>query len=286
MSRLLGAGLCAGVLALSALTGCAQPQAQGTHVVASFYPLAYVTARIGGSHVDVTDLTRPGQEPHDLELTVQQTADVADASLVVYAKGFQAAVDDAVSSTSPAHVAEVSGAAGIRADDPHFWLDPQRLSRVAAQVEKGLAEADPAHRAAFEANLAGLQRDLAKVDQEYRRGLSTCATRTMVVSHDAFSYLGKYGLSFAAINGRSPDAEPSPARLAQLRQLIQEDHLSTVFVEPLASPASGQTLADSLGIRTAVLDPIEGLTTAEKGSDYLDLMRRNLDALRSAGRCS
>jgi zinc transport system substrate-binding protein len=108
----------------------------------------------------------------------------------------------------------------------------------------------------------------------------------MVVSHDAYSYLDRYGVTFAAINSLSPDAEPSPDHLAQLRRLIQEEGVTTVFTEPLSSPATADTLARDAGVRTATLDPIEGLSDTTAHQDYLSLMRRNLAALRKAGGCS
>jgi zinc transport system substrate-binding protein len=279
--------LVVGLLA-AALTGCsgASTAGAGTQVVASTYPLAFVAERLAGGHATVLDLTRPGQEPHDLELTVQQTADLAGADLLVYEKGFQPAVDDAVASTGPAHVVDAAQVAGLEGDNPHFWLDPERLARVAGAVEHQLAVVDPRHAKTYAAHLTTLRRQLTGLDHAYTRGLAHCRITTMVVDHDAFSYLDRYGLSFASINGLSPDAEPSPDHLAQLRQLIQTKHVTTVFTEPLASPASADTLAHDLGIRTAVLDPIEGLSTATAGQDYLSLMRRNLQALRTAGECS
>jgi zinc transport system substrate-binding protein len=270
------------------LSGCSAGSSggNGVHVVASTYPLAYVAERLSGGLAQVTDLTRPGQEPHDLELTVQQTADVAGADLVVYEKGFQPAVDDAVGSTGPDAVVDAAAAAGLEGDDPHFWLDPLRLRRVADAVERELATLDPPHAKVYSQNLTGLRRELAALDTAYRQGLAHCRIHTVVVTHDAFGYWGRYGLSFASITGLSPDAEPSPEHLAQVRQLIQDRHLTTVFTESLVSPATADTLAHDLGIRTAVLDPIEGLTDATAHEDYLSLMHRNLAALRKADDCS
>ena len=254
-------------------------------VVASFYPLAYVAHRVAGSHARVTNLTTPGKEPHDLELTVAQTAEVAGAEVAVYEQGLQPAVEDAVEQADPPHVVETTAVSPLQGDDPHFWLDPERLSRVAAAVAEAQSAADPAHEGAYTANLEDLQDDLAALDRAYRTGLSHCALDTVVVSHDAFEYLSKYGLHFAAINGLSPEAEPSPAHLAQLHDLIEQHQITTVFSETLASPELADSLAQDLGIGTAVLDPVEGLGDATADEDYLSLMRANLAALREANRC-
>ncbi|NUR09792.1 MAG: zinc ABC transporter substrate-binding protein [Nocardioidaceae bacterium] len=279
------------LLALPALAGCSalgsERHSGRTLVVTSFYPLQYVAQRITGNHADVVNLTHPGQEPHDLELDIRQTADLVDADVVVYERGFQAAVDDAVDQSDPAHVVDVADSAHLSGDDPHFWLDPTRLSAAAGAVEQQLAAADPKHARDYARNLEGLQRELADLDAAYQHGLARCRTRTIVVSHDAFGYLGRrYDLDVVAINGLSPDAEPSPAHLRQLHDLVQRDGITTVFSEELASPELADSLAGDLGIRTAVLDPVEGLSDATADQDYLSLMRRNLSHLREANDCS
>ncbi|MGN6129179.1 MAG: metal ABC transporter substrate-binding protein [Nocardioidaceae bacterium] len=255
-------------------------------VVTSFYPLQYVAQQIVGDHERVLDLTHPGMEPHDIELTVGQTADVVDADVVLYERGFQAAVDTAVAQTQPRHVVDASAVADLHGQDPHFWQDPTRLSKVAAAFTDQMAEADPRHAADYRANLARLQKRLARLDRDYRTVLARCRQRTVVVSHEAFAYLGRrYHLEIVPINGLSPDAEPSPAHLRQLHDLIRSRGVTTVFTERLASPALAQTLADDLGLRVAVLDPIEGLSDATAHQDYLSLMRQNLAALRKANDC-
>ncbi len=281
------------VLAVTApllLAGCGGPggSADGRlDVVTSFYPLQYVAQRIAGDRADVVNLTQPGKEPHDIELSPRQTGDVVDADLLVYERGFQAGVDQAVDENGPAHVVDAAKAAGLSGDDPHFWLDPTKLAEVAVAVEKQLAEVDPDHADQYAAHLRTLRRDLSGLDRSYRAGLSDCATTTIVVSHDAFGYLGRrYGLEVVGINGLSPDAEPSPSHIRALQELITTDGITTVFSEELGSKAFADSLAGDLGIRTAVLDPIEGLAPATADQDYLSLMRSNLRTLERANQCT
>lgn len=283
------AALAALVAAAPLLAGCGGSEASGsgTRVVTSFYPLEYVAQRVAGDHADVTNLTQPGREPHDLELTVRQTAEVSEADVVLYEKGFQAAVDDAVEQSGPEHVVDAAAAADLTGDDPHFWLDPTRLSKVSAAFETRLAEADPAHADEYAANAKSLKSDLAALDRSMSRGLADCRIDTIVVSHDAFGYLGRrYGLKVVGINGLSPDAEPSPSHVRELQDLIRADGITTVFSEELASREFADSLAGDLGITTAVLDPIEGLSDATADQDYLSLMRRNLRTLRTANGCA
>jgi zinc transport system substrate-binding protein len=273
------------VAAGSTVAGCASESdaSDSTTVVASFYPLAYVAERIAGPHAQVQTLVGPGVEPHDFQLSVQQTSDVANADVVVHASAIQPAVDDAVDQVAKGKTVDASEQAGT--GDPHFWLDPGRLARVATEVTHDLAEADPRHAGAYEDNLTALQEDLHALDAEFEEGLSSCRIDTVVVSHDAFAAYEQYGLRFAAINGLSPDAEPSPAHLGQLSDLIQREGITTVFSETLASRELADTLAHDLGLTTAELDPIEGLTEATADEDYLSLMRANLAAVRKANDC-
>ena len=292
-------------LALSGgLSGCAAftgdgsepaPSAGRVRVAAAFYPLAYVAERVGGADVDVTNLTAPGGEPHDLEPSVEVTADIAEAGLVVYERGFQPAVDAAVDETASGDVLDAADVVdrvpfrdhGVDSDeiDPHFWLDPLLLADLGDAVADGLADVDPDHADDFRGNATDLRRDLETLDGQYADGLAQCERTTVVVSHDAFGYLQRYGLEMEAILGLSPEAEPTPADLARLQDLIREDGVTTVFSESIVSPKAAEALAAATGARSAVLDPIEGLTDRTSGEDYLSLMHANLTALEEANGC-
>jgi zinc transport system substrate-binding protein len=284
MRTRLGLPLLALVLA-APLAACGSDSGDGRPtVVASFYPLEYVTRQLAGDHVRVVDLTAPGVEPHDLELKVDQVAEIAGADLVVYESKLQPAVDDAVAQNAKGRSLDVAPDVDLEEGNPHFWLDPRRLADAAAVIEKRLAEVDPAHAEDFAANLADLRTELTGLDQEFTTGLADCERDVIVTSHDAFGYWSRYGVRSAPIAGLSPDAEPSAAHLAQLRALIEQDGVTTVFSEVLASPKMADALSHDLGLKTAVLDPIEGV---EKGSSegYLSLMRANLAALQQADGC-
>jgi zinc transport system substrate-binding protein len=300
--------LAAVAVAVPLLAGCADGAGSdaGTEkVVASFYPLQYVAQRVVGDHAEVENLTSPGVEPHDLELSIEQTAAVADADIAFYQKGFQPAVDDAISQNGPENVVQVTEVIELEpgdehhgeseaehaehagdALDPHFWLDPDLMVQVASEFSKQMSEADPEHAEDYRANFDRLRKDLETLDADFERGLANCERDTVVVSHDAFGYLEKYGLHFEPIAGLSPESEPSPAHVKQLHDLIVSDRITTVFSETLASPEMSNAIAGDLGIKTAVLDPIEGLSDSTADEDYLSLMRANLAALQEANGCS
>jgi zinc transport system substrate-binding protein len=287
------------VLTTPALAGCGTSDSSSNgrlHIVASFYPLQYVAGRVAGDHAEVENLTQSGIEPHDLELTVAQTAAVADADVVFYEKGLAPAVDSTIASTQPDHVIDAAQAtrlepaepgSGETGTDPHFWQDPTRLSAVAVAFEKELARVDPRHAPEYARNVAQLREDLSRLDEQIKKGLANCKIRTVVVSHDAFEYYGRrYGLDIKPIAGLSPDAAPSGAHIIELHRLIRTEHITTVFSETLASPQLARSLANDLGIRAEVLDPIEGLSSETAHQNYLSLMRANLAALRVANSCT
>ncbi len=269
--------------------------AGGVRVAAAFYPLAWISEQVGGDHVDVSNLTAPGGEPHDLEPSVAVTAEIAEAGLVVFERGFQPAVDAAVDENAGGDVLDAADVVdlvpfrehGVDSGerDPHFWLDPLLLADVADAVAVRLADADPDHADDYRANAADLRGDLERLDREYADGLAECARTTVVVSHDAFGYLQRYGVDMEAILGLSPDSEPTPADLARLQDLIREDGVTTVFSESIVSAKAADSLARETGAASGVLDPIEGLTDRTADQDYLSLMQANLAALQKANGC-
>jgi zinc transport system substrate-binding protein len=307
-------GVLACVLALLVAAGCgagpartaARKSGQLT-IVAAFYPLQFVAQRIAGNHAGVANLTQPGAEPHDLELTPRQVASLTTASLVLYERGFQPAVDEAVAQSENPEVIDTTTIVPLRpltstgddrgygegagndhaALDPHVWLDPTRVSRIARVVEKRLMSIDPDHAADYAQNAAALTRQLRSLDRSFRSGLADCVRTEFITTHAAFGYLAaRYHLTQIAITGLNPDSEPSPARIAEVQQVAREHGLTTIFSETLVSPAVAQAVAGDLGLTTDVLDPIEGITDRSRGQDYVAVMASNLAALRRAGGCS
>jgi zinc transport system substrate-binding protein len=282
------------------LSGCAstafgdEGNKAGVQVLASFYPLQYVAQQVGGKLVDVSSLTPPGAEPHDVELSPREVRTVSEADVVVYLSGFQAAVDEGVAARQPTNVVNAAHTADLVAWahpkrgegtlDPHFWLDPHRLERLAGPVAAALTKADPSHADTYAANAKRLEMSLTDLDTKYRTGLASCKDRTIVTSHEAFGYLSdRYDLSQVGMSGLDPDAEPSPARLRQIRDLVRKKGVTTIFSEHLVSPKVAQTLAADLGVKSAVLDPVESLT--DPRSNYRDVMLKNLSVLRTALDC-
>ncbi len=284
-------------------------------VVASFYPMAFLAEQIGRDHVNVTSLTQPGQEPHDLEISAKQRAQLESSDAALYLKGLQPSVDEAIAQsgiTTKIDAATLTTledhAAGHdehdahdehdghdeHADDdghghdhggkdPHVWLDPVKYAEVAKGVGKAFGKADPDHAADYEKNTADLVARLGELDTRFETGLKDTKTKVFITTHAAFGYLAeRYGLTEEAISGLDPESEPSAARVRELSETAKADGVTTVFYETLVSDKTAKTLARDTGLKTDVLDPLEGITDASRGDDYIQVMDANLAALRKA----
>ncbi|MFL1430339.1 MULTISPECIES: metal ABC transporter substrate-binding protein [unclassified Nocardiopsis] len=293
-------------------------------VVTGVYPLEWLAHEVGGDRVAVLQLTEPGMEPHDLELTGRQIGQLTEADLAFYVAGLQPAVDEAVEQEAAdraldvadvvelhpvgdegGHEHEESDAHGHEDEDahaeeeaegdghdhgdldPHFWLDVDLMSQVAGALGERLGELDPEGAEGYTANAEAVSAELAAIGQEYEDGLASCEHDEVVVGHTAFSYLTEqYGLEQVGISGVDPDSEPSPSQIAEIADFVREHGVTTIFTEPLMPEETAQTIAGETGAAVEVLDPLEGVTDASPGDDYPSIMRGNLEALRTALVCA
>lgn len=309
------------VLGLTALSACSSSDAADKdgdgklNVTASFYPMQYLAKEIGGDHVSVDTLTKPGVEPHDLELSPKQTASLGESDFILYLKGIQPAVDDAIGQSGVKNTVDAAeltelekhgtgvghdhggeehseeehseeehghdeGEAGT---DPHIWLDPVKYAEVAEGVGKAMEKADPDHAAAYKKNTKALVKKLDALNTKFEDGLKNTKSKTFITTHSAFGYLAeRYGLDQEGIAGVDPESDPSPARIKELQDIAKKDDVSTVFFETLASDKTAKTLATDANLKTDVLDPLEGITDKSKGDDYVGVMESNLAALQKA----
>lgn len=307
-------------LSVLAVAGCATTggeagapttdEGAAVEAMASFYPLEFLTARVGAGRVSVASLTPPNVDPHNLELSPRTVADLEAADLVVYLSGFQPAVDDAVALTGVTAL-DAAEHTELRAGDhghdhghdhddehahddghghdhgpldPHFWLDPTRMAEVATGLADTLTRIDPDGAQTYAENTAALTAELTELSEEYRTGLQQCAQDTIVVAHEAYGYLlADHEVHQEGLSGLDPETEPSPARLAEIGGIIERTGATTIFTEALLGSTVSETLAADLGVTTAVLDPLEN--QLDPAADYLDVMRANLTALRTALDC-
>lgn len=282
------------------------PEESGTvtAAIAAFYPLWEATSGVGGDLVTVTNLTPPGQGPHDLELQPAQMSNFESSDLAVFlGRGFQPQVEAALEQSPEGLVAldlldtvellsvdpqldgtqgEVDGEVLDGEVDPHVWLYPSRMITMVEAITDALVELDPDNESEYRANSETYLTGIRGLDSEYREALATCRSRVIVTSHRAFGYLADtYDLRQIPIAGISPDFEPDPRTLEAIAAEAEAEGVTTIFLESIAPPDLAETVANEIDAELDLLDPIEGLTQEQldSGVTYASIMRDNLQRL-------
>lgn len=272
---------------------CAGPGSPSRpRVVAAVYPLAWAAERIGGTDVTTVDLTPPGVEPHDLQLSVRARAELQQAGVILLiGKGFQPEVERVATASGGKAVDVLAGLPvrpsteeGLEAD-PHVWLDPVLMRAIARTVTEALVKAAPAAEAKIETRAAALDRDLAALDDRFRTGLRTCALHELVSTHAAFAYLAaRYGLSQIGLTGLTPEAEPSAAQIQRAREEARAGRIGAVFFEATDEGRRiGRSVATDVGVSALPLNTLESDPAPQ---NYLSQMNDNLADLRQGLRCT
>lgn len=283
----------AAVLALSACSS-STPAPSGDDrlkVIAAFYPVQFIAEHVAGDGAEIATLTAAGVDPHDVELSPRDVGSLSSADLVLYSSGLQPAVDEAVQSATPASLdvndaARLVPTAGSTSVDPHFWLDPERMVAVTEAVAAEFIAIDPDETNGYRRRADALIKNLGTLGQEYDESLMNCSSDTMVTTHTAFGYLADaHGFTQIGITGISGDADPSPGRLAEVSRTVEQAGVPAIYSEVLLGADIAETVANETGAEVLVLDPIEGITEESAGSDYLEVMRANLNSLTAGQQC-
>ncbi|HYO00067.1 MAG TPA: metal ABC transporter substrate-binding protein [Actinomycetota bacterium] len=253
-------------------------------VVTAFYPLTFVATAVAGDEADVSSITPAGVEPHDIELTAAQVRRISEADLLVYiGQGFQPAVDELVPEVANTLDVLTVRPPGARVNDPHIWLDPILMVGITDTVADALSKVDPDNARTYRRNADELIDQINDLDDDFSNGLSRCDRRTIVTSHESFGHLAdRFNLEQVGIAGIDPEQEPSARRLNEVKEVVEDNDITTIFFETLLPEDLADTVAEETGAETAVLDPLE--SPPETG-DYISAMRANLSALRAAMGC-
>ncbi len=275
-------------------------------VCVSVLPEAFIVNRVGGDRVSVTTMAGAGQSPHAFEPTPALIAKLSDSdvcftlglpfettvlrdlvrsdpSLVVFdaAAGIERrTMEDHshdASASDEGHEGAARpgghGATGGAEPDPHIWLSPKAAALIAANVRDGLVAFDPADSTYFNANLETLEGELAELDAELTATLAPYAEATVFVFHPAYGYFtDEYGLHQAAIEVEGK--EPSPRDLVRVISEAERDGARVIFVQPQQSARIARTVANEIGARVVVLDPL--------AYDYFGELRKMATEMASA----
>ncbi len=268
-------------------------------VSASFYPMYFFTSQIGGKKADVTNITPAGVEPHAVEPSAQDIAGIEHGDMLVLNGGVEAWGEKIQETLRGKKVKVVIAGKGLLTKeieeegkkqlDPHVWLDPILAKKEVRAIAQGYVDVDPPNKTYYEKNEKMLDEKLDQLDTAYKNGLQNCKQRDIITSHAAFGYLAaRYGLHQVPIAGLSPEAEPSSQQLAEIATFAKEHHVKYIFFESLVSPKLAETIANEVGAKTLVLDPIEGISDDDmkQGKNYFIVMEKNLKNLQIALECN
>jgi len=285
-------------------------------VAATIVPLGDFCQKIGGDLVQVQVLIPPGASPHVFEPAPSVMARASQARVFVYiGAGLEPWATKLLRSRGPDNLVVVEAAHGIPllgmtphqhephkaeagdhddhhpgkaaahkghlAGNPHIWLDPVLAQEICRKIAAALIQADPGHRAQYEANFKTYQAELAALDEEIKQHAQKWRLRDYVTFHPAFSYFARrYNLHEVGTIEAAPGREPTPRHLQDLVAAIRRYGIKVVFAEPQLNPRVAEVIAQEAGVKVLMLDPVGG--SAPYGSDYLKLMRHNLAALDEA----
>jgi zinc transport system substrate-binding protein len=292
--------------------GSTLPDSRPLKVFCTIYPVYDFAKNVGKDKIDVYCLAPPGTEPHEWEPSPKDLAAIQKADLFVYCgAGMEGWIDKVLKVVTGPKLTVVDTSQGIpslsgqeeeseteneekngepvhehnTARDPHIWVDPVNAMKMVENITVGMVQADPANKDFYETNAREYLNELEALNNAYRDSIARAAHKEFITSHAAFGYLAKrYGLNQVPIRGLSPEAEPTPARMAEVIKLVNEKKIRYIFFETLVSPKVSQIIAEEAGAETLVLNPVGGLTPDElnSGKNYLSVMRENLLNLQKA----
>ncbi|EGP5229216.1 zinc ABC transporter substrate-binding protein [Enterococcus faecium] len=276
-------------------------------IVTTFYPMYDFTKEIVGDEGNVKLLIPAGTEPHDFEPSAKERAEISDADVFVYnSSDMEFFVDSLKDSVDSKQTLMIEAAKGIdrlesqEADeheeseeghdhaheyDPHVWLDPVLAIKEVRTIAGELGEKYPDKKEIFTKNADAYIKKLEALDQKYSEELKNATNRTFVTQHAAFAYLAnQYNLEQVAISGVSPDQEPTPSRLAELKEFVKKNNIKVIYFEENASSKVAETLSNETGVKLEVLNPLESLTNEQikAGENYISVMEKNLEALKES----
>lgn len=274
-------------------------------VYASVYPMYDFAKKIGKDRIKLRLMIPPGAEPHDWEPTAKLMAQMESADVLIY-NGAQLEmwVDKVIGSLSNENLIAVETTKHVKLRsfhedeendhnkehnhgqyDPHVWLDPIKATEQAESIKNAFIKADKENEDFYERNYNELVEELEKLDKAFKEELKDRKTNYIVVAHGAFGYLSdRYGLEQINISGLTPQEEPSAAKIGRISEIVKEHEIEYIFFEPLTNPKLAEVIAKETGAKTAVLNPLGGLTEEDinLGKDYISVMKENLEALKRA----
>ncbi|TYQ16583.1 UNVERIFIED_CONTAM: zinc transport system substrate-binding protein [Acetivibrio alkalicellulosi] len=294
-----------------------EPEKPKLKVYTSFFTMYDFAKKIGGDRIEASNMVPPGTEVHHWEPGARDIAALFNADVFIYnGAEMEGWVESVLSAVNNKNLLVVETSLGIELInmgndhddhshnhdhdhshnhdhnekhhhhheyDPHVWLNPMNAKIQMQMIMEAFIEKDPENRNFYEDNFKKYALELDELDKEYREAVAEFKAKEIIVSHEAYGYLcDAYGLRQLGVKGLYSDVEPSPARMAEITRFAKKHNVKVIFFEEMASSRVVDALAKDLGIETAILNPIEGISKddLEAGRDYFYFMRQNLETLK------
>lgn len=273
-------------------------------IYTTFFPVYDLTSRIVGDKMEVKTIIQGNQEPHDFELQTKDMAQITKADLIVYnganMESFipdlqQAANDDSkfLDLSQDLTLLETAGDDDHEHEEhddhdhdrvnPHTWLSVKNAMKQLTAIYEKVSQMDPENQEYYKERYDEAYAQFQALDESFTKAIEELPSDTekyFVVSHAAFNYLADdYGLTQVAVTGISPEEEPSAKQLATIADFVSKHNITTIFFEGKATPKVAETLAKNTNTKTDTLYTMESLTEEEMELGYIELMKRNLEAL-------
>jgi zinc/manganese transport system substrate-binding protein len=290
----------AAAAALAALAAAGPAAAQEKlKVLATFSILGDFVRNVGGDRVEVTTLVGPNSDAHVYAPAPADAKRVADAKVVITNglgfEGWMSRLIKASGSKAPV-VAATKGIKerkaggshghGHGAVDAHAWQSVGNAKVYLTNIRNALIAADPAGKAAYEANTTAYLAKLDALDQEVKAAVAAIPAdrRRIITSHDAFGYFQQaYGVEFIAPQGVSTEAEASARDVARIITQVKKLKIPAVFLENITDPRLLEQIAKETGARVGGKLYSDALTEANGNApNYIELMRHNIKTLSAA----
>jgi zinc transport system substrate-binding protein len=282
-------------------------------VMTTIYPLTDFAQAVGGDRVKVTQLLPPGAEAHTWEPKPSDIVKLSRADVFIYiGSEMEPWVSGILKTIKNPKVVIIEASQGLpllRADqtdaggekhyhghesthgrfDPHIWLNFDYDQKIVDKITAGLSKRDPEGILYFQKNAEAYKAKLRDIDLRYRKELGGCSSKEFILgSHAAFAYLAQqYGLTQIALYGVSPNAEPTPKKMAEVITVAKHYQAKAIYYEELVSDKLAKTIAQETGAKTLVLSTGENLTQRqiEAKVSFLALMEQNLENLKYGLAC-
>jgi len=263
-------------------------------VISSILPIDEFVKKVGGEMIESSLIIPAGIEPHEFDPTINQIQTISSAEVLVY-NGL--GIENWLTKIDPPNKIDASN--GLNASysdrrnmtlDPHVWLDPMLAKKQVENIRNGLISIDPSNKDTYNSNAKSFLAELDELDRSIRSELESCKKKDFISFHNSFSYFAKrYGLTQHSISESGPEAEVTPARLAEVINVAKNLGINVIYTEELMDPRYAQVIAQEIpNGKVLILSPIEGLTKEEQnaGIGYIDKMHEDIKNLSMGLECN